>query len=145
MRSFLDGLHTDNKQRIADLLAPDATYWIMPVPRFPVCSTKTAAYNLSTGCFDAQSGHLNLDVLDVTAQEDKVAAFVRGHMPLRKAAGTEFGGVAVGSEGMVVRPGRLLVSLSAGRRITRWNRGSAGPPADSGGYGLVMVCGGLMA
>ena len=61
------------------------------------------------------------------------------------AAGTEFGGVAVGCEGMVVRPGRLLVSLSAGRRFTRWNRGSAGPPADSGGYGLVMVCAGLMA
>jgi hypothetical protein len=41
--------------------------------------------------------------------------------------------------------GDPLVSLSAGRRITGWNRGSAGPPADSGSYGLVMVCAGLMA
>jgi hypothetical protein len=30
MGSFLDGLHNSNKQRIVDLLAPDATYWIMP-------------------------------------------------------------------------------------------------------------------
>lgn len=84
VRSFLDGLHNNDKQRMADQLAPDATYWIMPGTSFSGVFDKDGYLQLVDGLFDAQSGHLELDVVDVTAQEDRVAAVVRGHMPLKK-------------------------------------------------------------
>ena len=45
---------------------------------------KDGYLQLVDGLLDAQSDHLELDFVDVAAQDDRVAAVVRGHMPLKK-------------------------------------------------------------
>ncbi|WP_433556082.1 nuclear transport factor 2 family protein [Pseudonocardia xinjiangensis] len=84
---YLDGLHHGDKGRMAQHLASDAVYWILPGTAFSGTHNKTDFLALVDNLLGAQSGPLELKIGNITAQDGRVAIVVNGRMPL-KSGGT---------------------------------------------------------
>jgi uncharacterized protein len=87
LKEYLGALQNSDVEKMASMLAPDATYWISPGTAFSGTHDKASFLALLPGLIEAQSQPINLEYGDITAQDDRVAIVACGHMPL-KAGGS---------------------------------------------------------
>ena len=87
LKRYLAALQRGDAAAMASMLADDAIYWILPGTTFSGTYDKSSFLKLVDRLVEAQSGPLQLEFDEITAQDDRVAIVVRGHMPL-KAGGS---------------------------------------------------------
>ncbi len=87
LKRYLDALHHGDKDTMASMPAEDARYWILPGTTFSGTYDKPTFLTLVDKLVEAQAAPLDLQIDEITAQGDRVAIVVRGHMPL-KAGGS---------------------------------------------------------
>lgn len=80
---YLAALQQGDAATMATLLADDASYWILPGTTFSGNFDKPSFLKLVDKLVDAQAAPLRLSYDQITAQDDRVAILVRGHMPLK--------------------------------------------------------------
>lgn len=80
---YFAALECGDAATVATMFADDASYWILPGTAVSGTHDKRSYLGLLEKLLEVQSGPLELEYDEVTAQGDRVAIVVRGHMPLR--------------------------------------------------------------
>ena len=87
LKRYFAALERGDVGTVAAMLADDASYWILPGTAVSGTHDKASYLRLFDKLLEVQSGPLKFEYDDITAQGDRVAIVVRGHMPL-KAGGS---------------------------------------------------------
>jgi len=83
LKRYFGALQRGDKETMASILADDARYWILPGTEFSGDYDKPSFLGLVDKLVEAQAAPLQLQYDVITAQDDRVAIVVRGHMPLK--------------------------------------------------------------
>ena len=87
LKRYFAALERGDVSTVTAMFADDATYWILPGTAVSGTHDKASYLQMVDTLIEVQSGPLKFEYDEITAQGDRVAIAVRGHMPL-KAGGS---------------------------------------------------------
>ena len=83
LNRYFAALERGDAATVATMLSDDASYWILPGTAVSGTHDKTSYLQLFDKLLEVQSGPFEFQYDEITAQGDRVAIVVRGHMPLK--------------------------------------------------------------
>ena len=83
LERYFTALERGDTATVAALLSDDAHYWILPETAVSGTHDKASYLRLFDKLLEVQSEPLTFQFDEITAQGDRVAIVVRGHMPLK--------------------------------------------------------------